>query len=143
MKKSIALILSLVALFSCYSLTAAAYSENEMTPYYNNASLADATISISSSGKATIKLTGYGISGVTSKITAVSYIQRKIGLIWVRVDNGLSGKEWTDTVNGTNLTKTHTLQLSKPGTYRVKAEFTFYGSGGSADKIVRTASDAY
>ena len=145
MKRSIALLLAGLALVSCcgLSMLASAYDENEAVPYYNNTSTASVTLSISSTGTATVRLKCTGISGVTNKITVVSYIQRKVGLIWVRVDNGLDGKEWTDTVNGTTLSKSHTLQLSKTGTYRAKAEFTVTGSGGSADDIVKTATAEY
>lgn len=145
MKKTIALFLAIVALLSCCGLTmfASAFVEEEATPYYNNTASATVTFAISSTGKATFSLSCKGISGVTSKITAVSYIQRKVGLIWARVDNGLDGKEWTDTVNGTSLTKSHSLQLSKTGTYRVKVEFTVTGSGGSADEITKTVTATY
>lgn len=143
MKKTIALLLAVVTLLSCCGLTMIATAENEATPYYNNTNYASVTFSISDTGKATFSLSCSGKSGITSKIVAVSYIQRKVGLIWVRVDNGLDGKEWTDTVNGINLTKSHSLQLSKTGTYRVKVEFAVTGSGGSADEIVKTVTDTY
>ena len=143
MKKTIALLLAAVTLLSCCGLSMMASAANEATPYYNNTSLVSVTFSISNTGKATFNLSCSGKSGITSKIVAVSYIQRKVGLIWVRVDNGLDGKEWTDTVNGTDMTRSHSLQLSKTGTYRVKVEFTVYGSGGSADEIVKTVTDTY
>lgn len=143
MKKTIALLLAAVTLLSCCGLSMMASAANEATPYYNNTSLVSVTFSISNTGKATFNLSCSGKSGITSKIVAVSYIQRKVGLIWVRVDNGLDGKEWTDTVNGTDMTRSHSLQLSKTGTYRVKVEFTVTGSGGSADEIVKTVTDTY
>lgn len=143
MKKTIALLLAAVTLLSCCGLSMMASAANEATPYYNNTSLVSVTFSISNTGKATFNLSCSGKSGITSKIVAVSYIQRKVGLIWVRVDNGLDGKEWTDTVNGTDMTRSHSLQLSKTGTYRVKVEFTVSGSGGSADEIVKTVTDTY
>ncbi|MGN0468449.1 MAG: hypothetical protein ACI4GY_06980 [Acutalibacteraceae bacterium] len=145
MKKSIALFLAVVALLSCcgLSMIASASFDEEIAPYYNNTNTAKIVFSISSSGKATFTVSCTGISGVTSKITAVSCIQRKVGLIWVKVDNGLDGKQWTDTVNGTTMSKSHSLQLSKTGTYRAKVEFTVSGSGGSADEITKTATDTY
>lgn len=145
MKKSIALFLAVVTLLSCcgLSMLASASVETEAAPYYNNTNSAGVQFVISSTGNAKFTLSCVGMSGVTTKITAVSYIQRKVGLIWVKVDNGLDGKKWTDTVNGTNLTKSHSLQLSKTGTYRVKVEYTVYGSGGSPDEIVKTITDTY
>lgn len=145
MKKSIALFLAVVTLLSCcgLSMLASASTEPEAAPYYNNTNSAGVRFAITDTGKATFNLACVGMSGITTKITAVSYIQRKVGLIWVRVDNGLDGKEWTDTVYGTNLTKSHSLQLSKTGTYRVKVEYTVTGSGGSADEIVKTVTATY
>lgn len=145
MKRIIALALSIVTFILCsgVSVFAATSTESEMVPYYNNTNSASVTFAISSTGKATFNLSCIGKSGVTTKITAVSYIQRKVGLIWVKVDNGLDGKKWTDTVNGTNLKKSHSLQLSKTGTYRVKAEYTVYGSGGSEDVIEKVVTATY
>ncbi len=82
---------------------AAVIEEPGIMPCYNNAKNADIRLTINSSGKATITLACSGKEGVTSKITAVTYLQRKVGLVWVKVDNGLDNKEWTDTVYTINM----------------------------------------
>lgn len=145
MKKIISLLVSTFAIAICLSISVIAVTSNEteVVPYYNNTNKASVTFAISSTGKATFNLSCIGKSGVTTKITAVSYIQRKVGLIWIKVDNGLDGKKWTDTVNGSNLIKSHSLQLSQTGTYRTKVEYTVYGSGGSADVIEKVVSATY
>lgn len=144
MKRVISVLLIAVLLVTCLNTSSLAAKTSEtVSPYYNNANSARAVLQISDFGKMTLKLTCQGISGVTTKITAVSYVQRKVGLVWVKVDNGLDGKKWTDTVNGVSMNKTHTLQLEKTGTYRAKVEYTVYGSGGSADVIEKTVTAEY
>ena len=70
-------------------------------------------------------------SGFTSaKIS--TYVERRVlGLFWVKVDNGQPNKTWVDTSTATTYNKQYTLQLPQTGTYRVTAEFIFYGSSGS------------
>ena len=144
MKRIISALLVAVLLITCIGTSSFAIESNDIVrPYYNNTDYVTINLSISDTGKATVKLTCKGETGVTTKITAVSYLQRKVGLIWVKVDNGLDGKKWNDTVNGVNLIKTHTLQLEKTGSYRAKVEYTVYGSGGSADVIEKTVTAEY
>ena len=145
MKRFLILLMTLIALMTGlgFNSTAAVIEEPGIMPCYNNAKSASVTLTVSSSGKATIKITCSGKEDVTSKITAVTYLQRKAGLIWVKVDNGLSNKEWTDTVYTIDMNKTYTLQLEKTGTYRVKTEFTVKGTGGASDVISLTDSIVY
>lgn len=144
MKKVVSVLLVAFLLATCISISSfAAKTSETISPCYNNANSANISLIISDTGKATVKLTCKGKTDVTTKIIAVSYLQRKVGLIWVKVDNGLDGKKWNDTVNGVNLIKTHTLQLEKTGTYRATVEYTVYGSGGSADVIEKTVTAEY
>ena len=136
------MVITVITILGFYS-DAAVNGETVIMPCYNNVKNADVILTISSSGKASINLTCSGKEGVTSKITAVTYLQRKSGLVWVKVDNGLSNKEWTDTVYTINMNKTHTIQLEKTGTYRVKTEFTVKGTGGDSDIINVTATEVY
>ena len=70
-------------------------------------------------------------TGFTSA-TIRTYVERKtLGLFWVKVDNGQPDKTWVDTSTSINYSKSYTLTLSQTGTYRVTAEYTFYGSSGS------------
>lgn len=145
MKKLLIIVMVVMSAIMCGSLktNAAVIAEPEIMPCYNNTKTANVSLNIITSGKATIKITCAGINSTTSQITAVTHLQRKVGVIWVKVDNGLADKKWTDIVNGVAMNKTHTLQLEKTGTYRVKTEFTVKGSGGANDVINVAATVVY
>lgn len=135
MKKIIAFILCAVILFAT---TTTAYASN-IQPYSNNVTSTNVYFSISSSGKATVSYEYYGKSGVTRSAEIETKVQKKFGLIWITVDNG----SWTDTSTATNFSKSHSVQLSKTGTYRAHVEFTISGSGGSDDKITKNVERTY
>lgn len=135
MKKIIAFILCAVILFAT---TTTAYASS-IQPYSNNVTSTNVYFSISSSGKATVSYEYYGKSGVTRSAEIETKVQKKFGLIWITVDNG----NWTDTSTATNFSKSHSVQLSKTGTYRAHVEFTISGSGGSDDKITKNVERTY
>lgn len=135
MKKFIAVCLCIVTLFSA---TITAYASG-IQPYSNNVNSTDVSFSISSSGKATVSYEYYGKSGVTKNAEIVSKVQKKVGLIWVTVDDG----SWTDTSTSTNFSKSHSVQLSSKGTYRAHVVFTISGTGGSDDKITKNVEKTY
>lgn len=61
-----------------------------------------------------------------------TYVERRtLGLFWVKVDNGQPNKTWVDTSTSLSYGKNYSLTLTQTGTYRVTAEYTFYGSNGS------------
>lgn len=61
-----------------------------------------------------------------------TYVERKtLGLFWVKVDNGQPNKTWVDTSTALAHGVNYSLTLTQTGTYRVTAEYTFYGSSGS------------
>ena len=61
-----------------------------------------------------------------------TYVERKVlGIFWVKVDNGQTDKTWVDTSTSRVYGKNYTLTLTQTGTYRVTADYTFYGSSGS------------
>ena len=61
-----------------------------------------------------------------------TYVERRVlGIFWFKVDNGQPDKTWVDTSTAKVYTKNYTLSLTQTGTYRVTAEYTFYGSSGS------------
>lgn len=61
-----------------------------------------------------------------------TYVERKtLGIFWVKVDNGQPNKTWVDTSTSKNYSKSYSLTLTQTGTYRVTADYTFYGSSGS------------
>ena len=130
-KKSLAVLIALITLFSvCSCIVCAEETPETRSLYYNTV---ESTASISTNGLLTIR-NRYTIkpnSGFTSaKIS--TYVERKVlGLFWVKVDNGQPNKTWVATPTATDYSKTYTLQLTQTGNYRVTAEYIFYGSSGS------------
>lgn len=92
MKRILALLLALLTLCSLTPSALAATPET-VEPLYENASKANVTLSISS-GTATIKVTCDG-SAALSSAQITTYIERRSGASWVRVENGYTGNEWT------------------------------------------------
>lgn len=135
MKKFIAVCLCLIVLCS---LPISVYASS-IQPCYNNVDRVNTTLTISSSGVATVKNFYIGITGTTKSAKIVTKVQKKVGIIWVTVDNG----SWTDNSSSNSLTKSHSVQLSGKGTYRAHTVFTFSGSGGSDDKITKTYESTY
>lgn len=135
MKRFIALMLCL-AIFVTTTVTVYASS---IQPYFNNISNVTTSFSIASSGKATVNNTYSGITGTTKNVKIVTKVQKKYGLIWITVSDG----SWTDNSTANNFSKSHSIQLSKAGTYRAHVEFTISGTGGSDDKITKNIEKTY
>ena len=135
MKRFTALMLCLVTFITA---TITVYADG-IQPYYNNVNSVTTSFSISSSGKATVNNTYSGISGTTKNVKITTKVQKKYGLIWITV----SGGSWTDTSTATNFSKSHSVQLSKTGTYRARVEFKISGTGGSDDKITKNVERTY
>ena len=129
MKKTIALILAVLSIFSIVSSTAFGVLASGIEPRWNNTNSASTGLVIDSNGKATITLACVGKSGVTTGITAETKLERKWGLLWLDVDGG----EWTDSTTQRYLSVNHYIQLSKTGTYRATTEYTVSGTGGAND----------
>lgn len=127
-------ILILILLFlDTFGVSAFAKDET-VSPLYNNTNITYTNFVISNSGLATISVGYTGYNGVTSGAVIKSYVQKKtFGLLWKRIDNGQPNKEWIDTATGSIYSKSHTLQLTSKGTYRLVVEYTIKGSGGSPD----------
>lgn len=139
MKKVLSIVLALIAVLTMVNMTSNYAEAADIKPYYNNVNSTHVSLTINSSGKATVTVTCRGISGTTTGITAETKLERKWGIFWLDVDGG----EWTDTVSSTNLSKSHTLQLSKTGTYRATTTFTVSGSGGANDSIEVSSTYTY
>ncbi len=135
MKRFTALMLCLVTFITA---TITVYADG-IQPYYNNVNSVTTSFSISSSGKATVNNTYSGITGTTKNVKITTKVQKKYGLIWITV----SGGSWTDTSTATNFSKSHSVQLSKTGTYRARVEFKISGTGGSDDKITKNVERTY
>lgn len=133
-KKSLSIFLALIFLFSCFALPAKAAMPDEAVPYYDYTHLASTSLAISSSGTATAAIHCIGYQGKTTKIKAETCLQKKFGLIWVKVDIGTSGNIWTDTTSKYYLNASHTHSVST-GTYRTKVVFYVYGDNDKYEKI--------
>lgn len=131
MKRILSFVLAFIAVFSLVSVTVDRSEAADIMPYYNNTNSASVTLTINSSGKATVACICKGISGVTTSIKAETKLERKWGIFWLDVDGG----EWTDTTKERFLSVAHYLQLEKTGTYRATTKYTVSGSGGSNDVI--------
>ncbi len=135
MKRFIAMVLCFVTLLTA---TFPVYASS-ITTYTNNVNTTNTSFSISSTGNATVSNSYTGKTGLVTKGTIETKIQKKFGLIWITVDNG----SWTDTSTATNFSKSHSVQLSKTGTYRAHVVFTISGTGGSDDKITKNIEKTY
>lgn len=109
------------------SIPASASQPEVASPRYVNTSRASVYLSISSSGVATVSVQCVGYSFATS-ITAKTYLERKVGSSWERVDIETTDDVWTDTTSSTLLIKSHTHTLVVKGEYRATTEFTVTGS---------------
>lgn len=146
------LVIALLISFMAYSCTttnpvtvnAASVSDSDIImPLYNNTASASVSFTISSSGKATVSLYCQGYSGVTTKITAYTYIQLQTGSSWVTITNGQSNNQWVDTVSGSQLITSHSLQLTGSGTYKAVVVYHVTGTGGDTDIIGKSSTKTY
>ena len=112
---------------------------SSIQPYYNNVDRVNTVFTISDSGVATVKNSYTGITGTMKSAKISTKVQKKVGIIWVTVDNG----SWTDNSSSNDFAKSHSVQLSGKGTYRAHTVFTFSGSGGSDDKITKNVEKTY
>lgn len=144
-KKILATLLVLcLSIVPFFSVSAAAVTQEEVMPLYNNTASVTTAMNINSSGKMTISYQYSGYPSTTTKAVITTYIEKKtLGLFWSRVDIGTTDDQWVDTINDYRYTGSRTYQLSSSGTYRVTVVYKIYGSGGSADEIEYQAKDSY
>lgn len=140
-KRVVCIAVAFVIAMSTFSAFAAAQM---VEPYFNNTMDASNTVSISSSGKLTIKNNFLAYDNYFSKAIITTYVEKKVlGLFWSRVDIGQNNNKWIDVIYESLYTGFHYFQLSDKGTYRVTSEFVVYGSGGPADTLTETATTEY
>ena len=135
MKKFLAFFITLVI---ALTTTICVYAADFM-PLKNNDAETKVNFAISSSGQATVIVRCNALSTKFTSATIETKVQKKVGLIWVTVDNG----SWTDNSETNDFAKSHFVQLSGKGSYRAHTVFTFSGSGGSDDKITKNVEKAY
>lgn len=134
MKRIIAVVLT-IAVF--WAVATPAYA---VEPRYTNASSATVTFTISDSGvaKVLVRMTG---SSSLSKSSVCTYIEKKVGSTWTRVNIGTTNNEWDYTTTSTTIVKTYTSQLSSTGEYRAVCEMTLTES--TTETITQTATATY
>lgn len=138
MKKMIAITLTVFTLFACI-LPASAAQTPTVEPLYDNATIASVSLSIDSSGKATVKITLQGKS--TLKSTSVTtYLEKKVGTQWVRVDIDAAGDAWQYSTTSRAFQKIYSTTLSSSGQYRAVATFTLTGSTTETVTVNDTAT---
>ena len=116
MKKMLAVVMVVVMLVCGTSTIYAAVPEDTVMPCDNMLTDNQVTLTISSSGLATVKVVASGNSS-TDRLQAISYLEKKVGSSWERVDLDIANDWWHDIVEGTYLSETHQFQLSSRGTY--------------------------
>lgn len=77
-----------------------------------------------------------GYTGITTEAIIESKIQRRTLFWWSDVDNGETDNTWVDHFYGdVSGDVTHTLEITKKGTYRAVVTYTVKGTGGADDVI--------
>ncbi len=104
--------------------------QTETTAPYLDTQLASARISISGSGLAEVIITCVGKANIT-RISTVTYLERKVGSNWVRVDIDAANDQWTYNTTSTRMVQNYSQQLSLTGEYRVVAECTIVSPNGT------------
>lgn len=122
MKKFVSLVLVLVTVFA-FAIPAFAAVPEEVAPCYVNANIVKNTLTINSSGVATITLMCTA-SSTTTSISCTSYLEKKAGTSWVRIDITPTNDQWVDTVSSNIFSKSRTQQLNEAGDYRLTSIFT-------------------
>ena len=139
MKKLLSVMLILVMLMQITIPVEAAQSAS-IAPCYVNTEQATATLTVSDSGSATVRVTCSGNSNVT-QIRVTAYIEKKEGTSWKRVNIGTTTNAWTYSTTLTRLAKSYTTQLPSCGEYRTVV--TFVVTGTTSETITKYASGSY
>ena len=117
-------------------VSAAGAQETGVMPRFNNTLITDSTFYINENGLAYIVISYEGYPGITSGAAITIQLEKKVlGLYWSTVDIGTPNNTWSYYSSDVSFTHTHTYQLSSKGTYRVKINYTIYGSAGMPDEI--------
>lgn len=109
-------------------------------PRYANASILTVSMSIGSSGTASIVVRMSG-NTASAQVSVSTYVEKKVGTTWTRVDLGTTNDVWEYTTANASLIKAYTAQLSSTGEYRAVAEFTLTGT--TVEKVTKTATATY
>lgn len=126
MKRILSLILAVIFFMGVNIPTYAAMPET-ITPLWANTSQAQVTFVIRDNGEASWTIICDGKSSCTG-IDAITYIERKIGTFWVKIDLGVPNNEYRYSTTNSYLVQNHETTITSPGTYRAVVIFTVYGT---------------
>lgn len=138
MKKLVSCVLVLATMFAL-SVSAFAAQPPTADPQYVNVKSASVSLSIDSSGKALVDVWLSGNADVT-KVVATTYVEKKVGNTWVRVNIGTTNNIW-QYIGTRSVMKTYTAQLSGSGEYR--AYCTFAITASTSETIYCSNTDSY
>lgn len=127
------LIVALLGVQVCFA------SDYDVMPCYEIARNVNTTLTISTSGLATVKV--YAIAPSGAIIQATTHLEKYVNGNWEQVDLGITPNYWYDT--GTMaLSKSHALSLSSAGQYRAYTTYVITYQG-STETIIKTATAIY
>lgn len=138
MKKALSLFICCIIFIGCFQTASLAYDgeASQITPYNNNTISTNVSFVISDDGIATIILNYVGYQGTTTGATITTKLQKKFLLFfWQDVDIGTADNVWVDESSDYRYSTSHSIALSKKGTYRVQVEYQIRGTGGATDVI--------
>ncbi len=125
MKKWISCILVLLLVAT---QPAAQVSANPLVePLWENANSASVSLSISSTGYATVHVSFMG-SFLLKSATVTTFLEKRVGNGWTRVELPTLHDAWIDTTTSIVFDKTHSVQLDSKGEYRATVRFIWTGS---------------
>ncbi len=139
MKRILALLLVLTLAFSSVQVASAATVE-PVAPLYENATTVCVDLQITSTGKATITVCCIA-SDTSVSVQTTTYLERKDGASWVRVDNGEANNAWVYSTTSQTISKTYSLSLSQTGQYRAVTIFKL--TGDTVERITRYSTATY
>lgn len=117
-----------------FPIVAQAAETDTAMPLYDYTRQASSALAINN-GKATVSISCTGIKGQASKIEAETCLQRKVGLVWVKVDIGQTNNVWIDKSSTYYLNASHTANINKSGKYRAKTVFTVFNNSNNSEKV--------
>lgn len=126
MKKLVTLLLAALLLLA-NTVPAYAAAPETAVPFYANTSQASVSFVINDAGEASWTIMCIGKSTCTG-IDAVTYLERKVGNSWVRVDLENADDEYTYSTTAGRFAQNNKHTFTAYGTYRAVVEFTVYGT---------------
>ena len=132
MKRLTSLVLSLVLLLTIVTPAFAAQPETTVSPRYINTSQAGISLVILEDGLAEWSIMCFGEPNCTG-IDAVTYLERKMGSLWIKMSIDYPITDYHYSVTGRNMYAVYQMQLTYAGEYRAVVEFTVHGTNGDEE----------